>query len=190
MTGRTHDLTAFGALVLVLATQPIPPMSPTAVFGLGANMIGGLAPDLDEPTAKLWKRLPAGSIVSQIVKPLLGGHRMISHSFVGIFVIGYLVNWLLEHIGTIVLVDMNIVWWAFMIGYVSHLLIDTITKEGVPWLFPLPFRIGFPPFKFMRVTTGEITEKAIIFPGLMVGIGYLIYNNYSKFLLLLTGLGK
>lgn len=191
MTGRTHDLTAFGALVLVLATQEIPQVSlATAVVGLGATMIGGLAPDLDEPTAKLWKKLPAGSIFSQIVKPLLGGHRMISHSLLGIFVIGQVVNWILARVGTVVLVDMDIVWWAFMIGYVSHLLIDTITKEGVPWFFPIPLKIGFPPIKSLRITTGEMAEKAIIFPGLMVGIGYLIYQNYGKFLSLLTSLAK
>lgn len=191
MTGRTHDLMAFTTLIAVVVTQEIPQMSlATAVVAFGATMIGGLAPDLDEPTASLWKKFPAGSIVGQIVRPLLGGHRLISHSLVGIFAIGYLVKFLLSKIGDVLLVDMNIVWWAFMIGYISHLLIDTITKEGVPWLFPLPIRIGFPPFRSLRITTDSVVERGIVFPGLMITAGYLIYQNYAKFLHIITNLGK
>lgn len=191
MTGRTHDLVAFAALVAVLTTQEIPEMTlATAVVAFGATMIGGLAPDLDEPTANLWKKFPAGSIIGQIVRPLLGGHRLISHSLLGVFAIGYLVKFLLGKIGTVLIVDMNIVWWGFMIGYLSHLIIDTITKEGVPWFFPIPWRIGFPPFRSLRVTTDSVIERGIVFPGLMLAVGYMIYQNYGKLLFLLTNLKK
>ncbi len=191
MTGRTHDLSAFTALVMILATQDIPHMSlATAIVGLGSTMIGGLAPDMDEPAAEFWVKLPAGSIVGRIIKPFLGGHRVISHSLVGVFVIGWLVRLLLNKISPVLIVDMNIVWTAFMIGYVSHLVVDSFTKEGVPWFFPIPIKIGFPPFKFMRVTTGSTTEKAIIFPGLLLINCYIIYQNYGKFLQIITNLGQ
>lgn len=52
MTGRTHDLAAFTALTIAIATTPIPHMSlATAIVAFSANMIGGLAPDIDQPTA-------------------------------------------------------------------------------------------------------------------------------------------
>jgi membrane-bound metal-dependent hydrolase YbcI (DUF457 family) len=183
MTSRTHDLVGFTALTLFLVVQPIPQMSlAISLAVLAANLLGSATPDIDEPTAKFWHRIPAGSILGRIVKPLWGGHRMISHSLLGLWLFGFIAKWLFARIGTVLLVDMNIVWGAFMLGFAAHLIADTLTKEGVPWLFPLPVRIGFPPFKFMRITTGAFAEKAIVFPGLMFLNGYLIYKNYGKFL--------
>jgi inner membrane protein len=182
MTGRTHDLAAFTALNLVLISQPLPQMGlATAIVSLGANMIGGLAPDIDQPTADLWRRLPAGTIFGKLLSPILGGHRFISHSILGIFLFGYGASFLLKTISTVLLVDMRFVWWSFMIGFISHLIMDTFTKEGVPWLFPIPFRFGFPPLKFLRIKTGGLLEKSLIFPGLLILNGYLIYQYYPLY---------
>ena len=59
---------------------------------------------------------------------------------------------------------------------------DTITKNGVPWLFPLPIRFGFPPFRFMRISTGTFMEKVGVYSSLLGLNIYLIYSNYGKFL--------
>jgi membrane-bound metal-dependent hydrolase YbcI (DUF457 family) len=77
-----------------------------------------------------------------------------------------------------------------MIGFISHILIDLITKEGEPLLFPLPFKVGIPPFQFLRIKTGGFIEKSIIFPGLMLTNGYIIYFHYTKYLEFLTILAK
>ena len=53
-------------------------------------------------------------------------------------------------------------------GFVSHLIMDTFTKEGVPWLFPIPIRFGIPPFSFLRLKTGGMLEKTFVFPGLIL----------------------
>lgn len=183
MVARTHDLAAFAALSAVAAYAPLQEMSlSTLLVALGANFIGGLAPDLDQPTADLWRRLPAGNIFGRILSPLFGGHRMIAHSIVGAFLIGLGIRWLLTLMNTVLLVDMNIVWWAFMIGLVSHIFMDMLTKEGVPLLFPLPWKFGFPPIKSMRVKAGGMIEKSIVFPGLMVITGAIYYLHYAKFL--------
>ncbi len=186
MTGRTHDLAAFTTLSYIVATQPIHSMTLGTMFvAFPANLIGGLAPDIDQPTADLWHRIPAGSIVGRIICPFLGGHRFLSHSLLGIVVFGIVTKYLLMLMRTFLIVDINMVWWAFMIGFVSHLVADTITREGVPWLFPIPFHFGIPPFKFLRMKTGGIIEKMIIFPGLVFVNGYIYYSHYSKFLDLL-----
>ena len=183
MTGRTHDLAAFTAMTMILAYQPIIDISlGTAIVAFGANMLGGLAPDMDNATSDIWRKVRGGSILARIIQPLTGGHRLISHSLVGVWLVGKILMWLLVRMSTVLLVDIHIVWWAFMLGYISHLVTDTITKEGVPWLFPIPIRFGFPPFKALRITTGELMEKAFIFPGLLLLNGYIIYQNYGKFL--------
>lgn len=183
MTGRTHDLAAFATLSYVVSTQPLPQITfATALVALGANLIGGLAPDIDQPTADLWHRLPAGSIIGRLITPFLGGHRYISHSLLGIFLFGLGTRYLLNLASSVLLVDMEIVWWSFMIGFISHLIMDTFTREGVPWLFPLPIHFGLPPFKFLRIKTGGLIEKAIVFPGLLIASGYIYYSHYHQLL--------
>jgi membrane-bound metal-dependent hydrolase YbcI (DUF457 family) len=187
MTGRTHDLAAFTTLTAVLAYEPLMKLSlATAAVALAANMIGGVAPDLDQSTASFWKRVPAGSLLGHIVDPLLGPHRMISHSLVGMGLIGWGLKFLLAYMHTFLLVDMTVIWWAFMLGYASHLVMDSLTKEGVPWFFPIPIRLGFSPVKKFRVTTGGLIETLVVFPSLLAANAYLIYMNYGKFITFVT----
>src|SRR5579859_2577507 len=121
MTGRTHDLIAFTTLSAIVIYMPLHSISlGTALIAFNANLVGGLTPDIDQPTAKLWKDLPAGSVFGRIFSPLLGGHRTISHSFFGIALFGFLSHWILMLASKTLLVNMETVWWAFMIGYVSH----------------------------------------------------------------------
>jgi membrane-bound metal-dependent hydrolase YbcI (DUF457 family) len=183
MTGRTHDLAAFTALNYIFVTSPLMNMSlGTALVAFTANMVGGLAPDIDQPTADLYHRLRGGTIIGKLISPLIGGHRLLSHSIVGIFVFGFLLKILLQLMHGVLLVDMDVVWWSFMIGFISHLIADTFTTEGVPWLFPIPIHFGIPPLKFLRFKTGGLVEKSFVFPMLIIINGILIYYNYSKFL--------
>ena len=186
MTGRTHDLAGFTALSFVVSRQGTPDMTlATALTAISANMIGALAPDIDQSTASLWRRLPAGSVWGRLLSPILGGHRMISHSIIGIVLFGFLLSAFLNVLGTVFLVDMNVIWWAFMIGFLSHLLMDSITRDGVPWLFPIPINFGFPPFRFLRFKTGGIIEKSFVFPLLILINIWIYYHYYDLFISLL-----
>jgi len=180
MTGRTHDLAAFTTLSFAFVYFPTPDISLfTLITALGANFIGGLFPDLDNASSNLWKKVRGGSILSRLISPLLGGHRMISHSLVGLMLTGFLLTHLLTALSKVLLVDMHVIWWSFMLGVVSHLATDALTKDGIPLLFPLPFQIGFPPFKFLRLQTGGRIEKSLVYPGLILTCGYLYFKNYS-----------
>lgn len=183
MTGRTHDLAAFTALSYVLVTTPPEKISlATALVAFTTNMVGGLAPDLDQSTAALWRRVRAGTILGKIISPLLGGHRFLSHSLIGVFLAGVIARVILDMMSSVVLVDMQIVWWAFMIGFVSHLVMDFFTHEGVPLFFPIPIRIGFPPLSFLRMKTGGIVEKSFVFPVLIFINVFLYYTHYHTVL--------
>ncbi len=185
MTGRTHDLAAFTALNLIAYQQAanLPHITlATGLVAFSANMIGGLTPDIDQPTADLWHKLPAGGLYSRLFTPFLGGHRYISHSVVGIILFGFLSHYALELAKTVLLVDMNLVWLAFMIGYISHVIMDTFTHEGVPWLFPLQIKFGIPPLAALRIATGGLVEKTLVFPGLIVINIYFFYTHYSTYI--------
>jgi inner membrane protein len=184
MTARTHDLAAVTALGIVVLAQPIRTMTlATAIIAVFANLIGGITPDIDQPTAPLWRNLPVGHIFGRVFDKMLGGHRFLTHSILGLVLFGLAAHWLLIFLQPIMKnVNIGYVWWAFMIGMLSHLIMDSLTKEGVPWLLPIPIKFGFPPLKKFRVRTGHWAETLIIFPGLLVLNALLYWTNYSKLL--------
>jgi inner membrane protein len=171
MKARTHDLAAAtGLTAVVIVMSPLPPLSlATILVAFVANQLGGIAPDIDQPTAPFWRNLPIGGIFGRMIGKMLGGHRFLTHSLVGLVLMGFLVHWLLVFLQPIMPnVQIDYVWWAFMIGMVSHLIMDSFTKEGVPWLLPIPIKFGFPPIKHLRITTGKAVENFIIFPLLAI----------------------
>jgi inner membrane protein len=181
MTGRTHDMAAFTALSMVLVTYHLPEMTlATGLTALVANMIGGIAPDIDQPTAPFWRNLPVSHVFGKVFGKLLGGHRFLSHSLLGLFLFGFCWHYLLVILQpSFPHLQMDIIWWAFMIGFVSHLVMDTLTQEGVPWLLPIPVKFGLPPIKAFRVKTGGFVERFIVFPGLLLITMAIFYLHYD-----------
>lgn len=174
---------------MTLAFVVVPPSGftlATGLVGFSVAMLGAVVPDLDEPLADSWDRIPAGSIIGKILYPLLGGHRMISHSLLGLWIMNKLAEYVLNWAKSFLIVDIEIVKWCFLIGYASHLILDSITREGVPWLFPIPIKLGFPPIKRLRMITGGWQEKILVFPGLVAANAYLIYSHYPLFLDIFT----
>ena len=183
MKARTHDLAAITALSVVVISQPTMKMSlTTALVAVLANQLGGIAPDIDQPIAPFWRNLPIGGFVGRVIGKMLGGHRFITHSIVGLVLFGFGIRALLLFFEPLMpAVDANFVWWAFMIGMLSHLVMDTLTKEGVPWLLPIPIKFGFPPIRSMRITTGKLGE-GIIFVVLLIFVISYCGINYSAIL--------
>lgn len=187
MTARTHDLAAITALGIVALLHPQGSVSlSTAIAAVLANQIGGITPDIDQPTAPFWRNLPIVGIFGRMVGRLLGGHRFLTHSLVGLLLFGFLAHWLLVFIRPLLgEINIDLVWWAYMIGMISHLVMDSFTKEGVPWLLPIPIKFGFPPLKRMRITTGKAIELFMVFPGLLLFNALFYAHNYNRLLDLL-----
>ncbi|HUD10807.1 MAG TPA: metal-dependent hydrolase [Candidatus Saccharimonadia bacterium] len=189
MTARTHDLAAITALGAVIFLEPLRSFTVgTALMALLFNQIGGILPDIDQPTAPLWRDLPVGGIIGRVIDKTLGGHRFITHSILGLALFGFLTHLLLTFLHPIIpKVDVGYVWWAFMIGMVSHLVMDTLTKEGVPWLLPLPIKFGLPPLKEFRITTGKAVETWIVFPAILAVDIVFCATHYRVLVLFVHG---
>ncbi|HSX53297.1 MAG TPA: metal-dependent hydrolase [Patescibacteria group bacterium] len=186
MTARTHDLAAFTALgIVAITTLNIQITLGTALIAVLANQLGGIAPDIDQPTAPFWRNLPVGGYFGKVIDKMLGGHRFLSHSIIGAAGFGFLGWFILKFLHPIMPhVNIGIVWWAFMIGLLSHLVMDTFTKEGVPWLLPIPVKLGLPPVKSLRITTGKNVEKALFIAILAFDVWYCS-SHYAELLTLL-----
>ena len=96
MTGRTHDLAAITALGVVVLVQPVRTVTlATAIIAVFANLIGGITPDIDQPTAPLWRNLPVGKYVGRLFDKMSGGHRFLTHSLLGVVLFGVAAHFLL-----------------------------------------------------------------------------------------------
>lgn len=184
MTARTHDVAALTALLITVLLVPLQTVSlGTALLVVLANQLGGIAPDIDQPTAPLWRNLPVGGIIGRVIDTMLGGHRFLTHSLLGVGIFGGLSYMLLQFLHPIMpSINTQYVWLAFMIGMVSHLIMDTFTKEGVPWLLPIPIKFGFPPLKQLRITTGRFMESWVLLPAL-VGLDIWLCASHYQFLI-------
>jgi inner membrane protein len=184
MTARTHDLAAITALGVVVILQPMHTLTlSTVIAAILANLIGGITPDIDQPTAPFWRNLPIGNWFGKIFDRLLGGHRFLTHSIIGLLLFGFAAHWLLIFLHPILgRINTGYVWWAYMIGMTSHLVMDTLTKEGVPWLLPLPVKFGFPPLKKLRITTGKAGETLVVFPALLIFNVLFYAHHYQRIL--------
>jgi len=192
MIARTHDLAAITALGIVFVLLPPQSLSlATLIIAVLANLLGGITPDIDQPTAPLWRNLPIGSFFGRIFGKLLGGHRFFTHSIIGVTVIAYLAHLLLLFLQPIMgSVNIDVVWWAFVIGILSHLVMDTFTKEGVPWLLPIPIKFGIPPVRAWRITTDKKIENWIIFPGLLLFDCWFYFLYYDRVIELLRSVTR
>jgi len=138
---------------------------PYAVF---LAIFGSLFPDIDHPRAYISRGY--WSVLSTIVRKTTE-HRGWTHSlfgaglFTGILLI---ILWCLK-------VSLSLA-FGFFIGYLSHLISDSLNPTGVNWLWPKKKRYGIG-----IIRTGSVRENIfmwiIIFA--IVGLFYfdIVYNN-------------
>jgi hypothetical protein len=56
------------------------------------------------------------------------------------------------------------------------------TKEGVPWLLPIPVKFGIPPIRAFRITTGKKMETLVVLPVLLLTNLWIFHTNYPAIL--------
>ncbi len=165
-TAGSHSLASVLGLVGIGPVLPPVGWPSLAGFFVGA-LLGGTAPDLDKPR-NLWARALAHTA--------FGGHRHLSHSLVGLALASALVGLVLGQLGRVSGIDPALPFIGFVAGYASHLVLDSLTIEGVPWLFPLPVYLGVPPWCALRVRTGSLVEQLVVMPALLALIAWIGYH--------------
>ncbi|MFP4118452.1 MAG: metal-dependent hydrolase [Candidatus Woesearchaeota archaeon] len=146
MLGRTHALT--GLLIGVLITRMIEQEPLLKIGAIAVTITGSLLPDIDSARSKFGRKVkPVGWFTK---------HRGIFHSLIFLLV---LVVLLAPFTGSILLI-------AFTTGFLSHLLLDGLTRKGVT-LLPHVLHIKGP------FITGKFAEKALFIAELGV-LAYII----------------
>lgn len=71
--------------------------------------------------------------------------------------------------------DPVVVPWALGIGYVTHLIGDSMTERGVNWFWPYHRR-----FRIASIDTGKSVEKWVVVPALYVALGAIAFTTHDK----------
>jgi inner membrane protein len=157
-----------GPPLLTLPHPPTPEQVAIKVIFYGLAGLGALVPDIDNARSTLGKRL--GVVSREIQKH--AGHREFFHSLLGLAVVGALVwaaqqgvAYLLARAGWPVVAESlaaNIALAGLLTGYLLHLVADSLTRGGVPWLWPSRTRFGLPPKRSWRFKSGSIAEPIVV----------------------------
>ena len=180
MTGKTHQIIGLCVGIgtyLLFAPHIYGPASFAAAVVVSS--LGSLLPDIDSPNGKIWGYLPFGRTASELVNPFLQ-HRNLTHSFLGVFLVALGVRAIGHHIPTYWGLDIRHIQIAGLAAYLSHLVADMVTVEGIPLLFPIPRMYGLPPHPFaaLRIETGHWFENLIIFPLVNIALIALVILHW------------
>ena len=151
--------------------------------------IGALIPDMDGGGNNLWHLLPAGEKTGRILKGIFYKHRTVTHSLLGVFLIYKLFFWLLPKFLNPAYLNPQLILIAIMVGYISHLVADGLTEEGIPLFWPLKINFGFPPIKSWRIKTGKWFENFVVYPAIWVYLIWFIDLNKHKLVSILKLVG-
>jgi inner membrane protein len=139
MVARTHNAIAFASLITIAGIFPPNEINLTTLVGvIIGNNIGALIPDMDTSGNYLWGLLPQGQFLGKFLRKIFYKHRTITHSLLGMFLVYKFLDFLLHKLFNENFVDVNLILVSIMIGFVSHLIADSLTEEGIPLLYPIP----------------------------------------------------
>lgn len=114
------------------------------------SYIGSLAPDIDIKNSYISKTLP--KLHKRLGSKLR--HRGVTHSLICLYFLYNLLNLLIQY------TENNIVFIClssgFIVGYISHLCLDLITKEGIELFYPVSIN-----FSLLPIKTSSKTEKML-----------------------------
>jgi inner membrane protein len=160
--------------------------------------VGAISPDIDNARSTIGKR--AGFVSKGIQH--LAGHRTLFHSILGMGLVGMFI-WLTQYVLGLTLLRLGlpgtayalaaglqpglnlasgvgIAFVAFLIGYFLHLVADSLTVGGVPWLWPNHTRFGFPPGRKWRFKSGSRMEPVVVVTvAVLVIVG--VFTHHLRF---------
>lgn len=143
-------------------------------------LVGALLPDIDHPNSILGRRC---GFVSHTLHRWYG-HRSITHSVFGLLLLctlGFglsslgiaLCNSQGIHISVALESTFRLALFSLIFGCALHLLADSLTKEGIPLLWPHTERYGLIPLTALRFRVGTWVEYVFLWSLIFcVGVGF------------------
>jgi len=184
MTGKTHQALGLTAGFAWYIASVVPYYNPATLASvLVGSSLASLLPDIDQPTAQIWHKIPIfGHTAGKVASKMTFGHRNITHSLLGFILVNICLCNLILAFPEYWAIDRVTLFISVSISYGLHLLSDAFTVEGIPILFPYQRMFGIPPkpFEGIRIQSGKWFENLIVFPIINIVLLVLIISNWDK----------
>ena len=172
MKGASHLLIGLGAAAVVQRIYaPFGDSWQALALAGAAAVVGALLPDVDSDESVIRQATGTarsggcvGKLASLGISAITGGHRVGTHTAVAWLVISA-IAWAVGRVANLPYIAI-----AFSVGYLSHLLADALTVEGVPLFWPLTKRRVCLLPSFIAIRTGSFFEYAFM---VAFGVGVL-----------------
>jgi inner membrane protein len=149
MLWKTHFFTGAAAGFWVMGHADIK----TAVISAGIAGVSALVPDLDDPDSIIGRTFP---VISWITNKTIG-HRGPLHSILGAGIFFVLI---------LITLKFNFALLG-LVGYLSHMIMDSLNPPGVPWLWPIKTH-----FRIPLIAVGGFMERLIVTPAMLMLCAY------------------
>jgi inner membrane protein len=142
---------------------------PVSVEGLAATAVGSLLPDIDTPTSSIGR--PLFPLARRINEKL--GHRTATHGLLGVLLFGLAAAGLeaLARATGLLDADGSRLAVCLTLGYLSHVLIDTLNKTGVELFWPSRLRCVFFLNERCRIASGGSGDYWFMVGALVLALG-------------------
>jgi membrane-bound metal-dependent hydrolase YbcI (DUF457 family) len=153
---------AFAGVCAVIAQGLGSTLEPAGLVALG---MGAILPDIDTSTSSVGQLVPGFS--SRIERKF--GHRTVTHSLLGVIILA---------IASSPLIFWNSSVFAFLLlGFVSHLILDTFNISGVPLLWPARTVFWFWPHRAYRVAYNSPLERLVMVSCVLACVAVMPFSN-------------
>lgn len=127
-------------------------------LGLGLGVLASTLPEMDHEKSEI------GSLFRPLSQRIANrwGHRTITHSFFGLGTFTLLISPLF--------IFRQEFFWAMVLGYLSHMLLDVFTPKGAYWFWPHIRPVGF---GRARIKPGSAGESLMLLA--FVGLAILLW---------------
>ena len=155
-----------------------------------AMITGALIPDIDTKKSKIGRVFP---MISRRIERRYG-HRTVTHSYIIMFAAGIIVT-ILAYIADLFFLGVGEVKYitialVFIVGWMTHIILDTMTVQGAKVFYPVSKRKGVFPFRAnmqyaYRTKTGAKGDRIIfaissIIAVVMITINMVGYENIIR----------
>lgn len=117
-------------------------------------IVSGFLPDIDAPNSKIGRKFKP---ISWLLK-FFFGHRKLIHS-IFIPIILFIMFWF---------VNLKFVAWGILIGWISHLVGDMLTKEGILPFYPIKLKLRG------LIKTAGLIEKILFVIIILLDVCFLV----------------
>lgn len=172
MNGGTHKIggVCAGAMAGIMLLEPPYTLDKLILTGvlIGGSVVGSLMPDIDHKGSTVGHKMKlASTVISNTF-----GHRGMTHAPL----IHVLITAILLFLGGGLVDYPKLIYISFIVGLflggISHLLLDSMTVQGIPLFYPISNR----KYRICKFTTGkhELFIQAILVTVTIVAIKFVI----------------